>query len=74
MSACTALANCPGPGHLLNITAFDGLQVIFVPMSFLILTLIVIQGGVEDFNEDLLASVCSGLVCGGRSIKFCEAN
>ena len=74
MSACTALANCPGPGHLLNITAFDGLQVILVPMSFLILililTLIVIQGGVEDFNEDLLASVCSGLVCGGRSIKF----
>lgn len=72
MSACTALANCPGPGHLLNITAFDGLQVIFVPMPFLILilTLIVIQGGVEDFNEDLLASVCSGLVCGGRSIKF----
>merc|ERR1712210_223531 len=51
MSACTALANCPGPGHLLNITAFDGLQ-----------------GGVEDFNEDLLASVCSGLVCGGRGI------
>jgi len=68
MSACTALANCPGPGHLLNITAFDGLQVIFVPMSFLILTLIVIQGGVEGLNEDLLASVCSGLVCGGRGI------
>merc|ERR1711934_123059 len=51
MSACTALANCPGPGHHLNITAFDGLQ-----------------GGVEGINEDLLASVCSGLVCGGRGI------
>ena len=68
MSACTALANCPGPGHPLNITALDGLQVILILMSFL--TLIVIQGGVEDLNEDLLASVCSGLVCGGRSITF----
>ena len=30
MAACTALANCPGPGLHLNITAFEGLEVVLI--------------------------------------------